>query len=98
MDAKPGEAGNAYHGLGERRRAIEFYEQALLIHQEVGARDNEAITLSRMAVVLAEEGDLIRAVELLELAVAIAELIEHPDLENHRTLLTKLREERPLEK
>ena len=38
--------GNAYLALGESRRAIEFYEQALTIYGEIGDQHGESATLT----------------------------------------------------
>ena len=79
--------GLVYDALGERRRALETYEQALPIRREVGDRAGESVTLYNMAMVQQAEGNHAEAGRLLEQVVAIDEAIEHPDLESDRAAL-----------
>jgi tetratricopeptide (TPR) repeat protein len=43
-----GNLGNAYAALGDARKAIEFYEQALAIAREIGDRRNEGAWLGNL--------------------------------------------------
>ena len=43
-----GNLGLAYHDLGEMKKAIEYYEQALKIAREIGDRRNEGNWLGNM--------------------------------------------------
>ena len=49
--------GNAYLGLGETERAIEFYEQALVIDEEIGDRRAEGHALWNIAISLNQLGE-----------------------------------------
>jgi len=60
-----------YHALGEHRRALEYYEQALTIHREVGNRVVEATTLNNIGMVYRALGDNRRALEYFEQALPI---------------------------
>ena len=55
--------GLVYDGLGERQRALEYFEQALPIPREVGDRAGEAATLNNIGPVYAGLGDRRRALE-----------------------------------
>ena len=64
--------GQAYQKLGEGRRAIVFYEQALAIAREIGDRGAESATLGNLANIHATQGDFNRAIVFYEQALAIA--------------------------
>jgi tetratricopeptide (TPR) repeat protein len=63
--------GNAYRNLGETRRAIEFYEQALVIDREIGNRLGEGADLNNLGLAYAELGEIHRAIEFHEKALVI---------------------------
>jgi len=63
--------GLVYNNLGERRRALEYYEQALPIHREVGNRAVEATTLNNIGMVYDALGECRRALEYFEQALTI---------------------------
>ncbi|HEU5378200.1 MAG TPA: tetratricopeptide repeat protein [Ktedonobacteraceae bacterium] len=60
-----------YHGIGQPKRALELYEQALPVMREVGDRAGEAATLSNLALVYHGIGQPKRALELYEQALPI---------------------------
>ncbi len=64
--------GNAYAALGEPRRAIELYEQALVILREIGDRRGEGNALGSLGLAYAALGETRRAIELYEQALVIA--------------------------
>jgi tetratricopeptide (TPR) repeat protein len=82
-----GNLGNAYAALGEARKAIEFYEQSLVIKHEIGDRRGQGNTLFNMGLALygLEEKD--RAVGLVKQALAIFDAIESPAAERVRNQL-----------
>ncbi len=55
-----------YHATGQPQRALELFEQALLLIREVGNRAGEATTLNNMAMVYDATGQPQRALELYE--------------------------------
>ena len=59
-----------YDGLGERQRALEYYQQALPILREVGDRAGEATTLNNIGAVYDGLGDRAAALELLRAGAA----------------------------
>jgi len=67
-----GNLGIAYHGLGEVRRAIEYYEQSLEIAREIGNRYADGMNLGYLGVAYSNLGETRRAIEYFEQALAIA--------------------------
>ncbi len=86
-----GNLGLAYTDLGEPRRAIEFFEQAIVIAREIGDRRNEAITSWNLGLVFVDSGELERAVELMEVRVALEREIGHADAERHAAEVDEIR-------
>jgi tetratricopeptide (TPR) repeat protein len=66
------ELGLAYYELGESRRAIEFYEQALGIYREIGDRQGEGSTLGNLGLTYVALSEQRRAIESFEQHLAIA--------------------------
>ena len=66
-----GNLGNAYSNLGETRRAIGLYGQALAIDREIGDRQGEEAHLGNLGSAYANLGETRRAIELYEQALAI---------------------------
>ena len=58
--------------MGETRRAIEFYEQTLVIVREIGDRRGEGNALGNLGNAYANLGETRRAVEFYEQRLAIA--------------------------
>ncbi len=83
--------GVAYSDLGEPRRAIELYEQRLAIAREIGDRSGEVITSWNLGLIYEAEGDLSRAVSLMDLCVEYEQDIGHPDAEKHAARVEALR-------
>lgn len=61
-----GALGNAYHSLGNFKRAIEFHRQALNIAKENGAKDLEARAHGNLGAVYNSRGDFERAMEFYQ--------------------------------
>jgi tetratricopeptide (TPR) repeat protein len=61
----------AYSNLGETRRAIELYEQDLVIVRETGDRRGEGQVLNNLGLAYADLGETRRAIELYEQHLAI---------------------------
>ncbi|MGB7378736.1 MAG: CHAT domain-containing protein [Rivularia sp. (in: cyanobacteria)] len=47
--------GRIYSDLGEKQKALQFYNQALPLYREVGHRSGEATTLNNIAVIIAQQ-------------------------------------------
>jgi len=67
-----GNLGTAYYELGETDRAIQFYEQALLIDRELDDREGEAADLGNLGVAYWSLGETDRAIQLYEQYLTIA--------------------------
>ena len=59
----------AYAHLGETRKAIEFYEQALMIAREIGDRRGEGNALGNLGIAYADLGETRKAIEFYEQAL-----------------------------
>ena len=70
-----GNLGNAWADLGEPRRAIEFYEQALVIAREIGDRRGEGAALGNLGMAWMDLGEPRRAIEFYEQRLEIARAI-----------------------
>ncbi|MGI9180958.1 MAG: tetratricopeptide repeat protein, partial [Longimicrobiaceae bacterium] len=62
-----------YDSLGQRQKALEYYEQALPIREEVGDRAGLATTLSNLGLVYNSLGQRQKALEYYEQALPIQE-------------------------
>jgi tetratricopeptide (TPR) repeat protein len=70
--------GNAYSDLGDQRKAIGYYEQALKISREIGDRPVEGIWLGNMGNAYSDLGEPRKAIEFLKKSLAIGKAIEDP--------------------
>ena len=61
-----GNLGLAYADLGEPRKAIEFYEQGLVIDREIGDRRGEGTDLGNLGIVYKNLGEPRKAIEFYE--------------------------------
>ena len=76
-----GNLGNAYADLGDAKKAIEFYEQALVIDREIGDRRGEALGSWNLGLAYEKEGDLTKAINAMQICVDFEREIGHPDAE-----------------
>jgi tetratricopeptide (TPR) repeat protein len=88
-----GEMGSDYLRLGQVEKAIEYYEQALLISQEIGDRRGEGNHLGNLGIAYADLGQVDKAIEYTERALEIFEEIKSPNAEQARAFLKELRNE-----
>jgi len=87
--------GVAYATLGESRKAIGFYEQALAIQREIGDRRGESSVLSNLGIVYKHLDEPRKAIELYGQALVIKREIgdqrgEGIDLFNSAVLLDQM--------
>ncbi|HYH84703.1 MAG TPA: hypothetical protein VEX60_04420, partial [Pyrinomonadaceae bacterium] len=75
------------------RRAIEFYEQRLVIAREIGDQRGEGKALYNTALALDKLGDRTKAIAHAEAALEILAQLESPDAERARTVLAQWRGE-----
>ena len=73
--------GNAYHSLGDYRKAIELFQQSLSIIKEIGDKDSEGKTYSNLASTYKCLGDYKEAIEFHQQSVSIAKEIGDKGLE-----------------
>jgi tetratricopeptide (TPR) repeat protein len=66
-----GNLGTAYADLGEQRRAIECYQQQLVITREINDRRGEGNALGNMGVAYKNLGEMRQAIEFYEQALVI---------------------------
>jgi len=66
----PRGAGKLHHG--EARRAIEYYEQALVIYRDFGERRGEAAVLGDLGIAYATLGDVHNAIGYFEQVLAVS--------------------------
>jgi tetratricopeptide (TPR) repeat protein len=73
--------------LGDPRKAIEYYDQALKISREIGDRRGEGNALWNMSLSLDQFGQRDRAIDCAKAALKIREEIEDPRAEKIRRKL-----------
>jgi tetratricopeptide (TPR) repeat protein len=73
-----GNMGKAYSRLGEPKKAIYYYEQALKISREIGNRFGEGTQLGNLGLVYTLLGKPKKAIVFLEKSLSIAKSIENP--------------------
>jgi len=69
--ASLGNLANGYAALGETRRAIDLYEQALVIARDLGDRRGEEVHLGNLGLCYADLGETRRAIDYHEQALVI---------------------------
>ena len=77
----------AYSHLGEQRKAIEYYEQALKIFREIGDLMGEGILLFNMSIYLNKLDQRAKAIELAKSAFEIFKQTESPLAEQMHRLI-----------
>jgi tetratricopeptide (TPR) repeat protein len=66
-----------YKNLGEVQRTIDYYEQGLVVDREIGDIQGEAIDSYNLGLLYEQQGELARAVLLIEHATAVMQQIGH---------------------
>jgi tetratricopeptide (TPR) repeat protein len=84
-----GNLGSAYSDLGEPGRAIELYNQQLVIAREIGDRRGEGNALFNTSLRLDQLGDRPHAIANAKAALKIRVEIEDPNAEKVRRKLAK---------
>ena len=69
--------GNASRNLGRSEKAIEYYEQAVVIHREVKDRAGEGRALNNLGIAYSSLGRYERAIERYEQALAISREVKN---------------------
>jgi len=86
-----GNLGLAYADLGDAKKAIEFYEQQLVIVREIGDRRGEAFGSWNLGQAYEKEGDLEKAVQYMQVCVDFEREIGHPDAEKDAAAVDEIR-------
>jgi tetratricopeptide (TPR) repeat protein len=82
-----------YDARGDYDTALKYLEQSLELRQEIGDRRGEAVTSWNIGLTYRKQGDLTKAEQYISRAVEIMEAIGHPETDNCRKTLEKLRAE-----
>ena len=82
--------GLVYNNLGQREKALAYYQQALLITEEVGDRAGERNTRYNRAHIYRTQGRLDEAVTQLRRVVELDRMVRHPNLESDLALLAQV--------
>jgi tetratricopeptide (TPR) repeat protein len=80
-----------YDAQGDYGTALKRLEQSLVILREIGDRRGEAVTNWNIGRAYEKQGDLAKAEQYISRAVQLAEEIGHPDLEEWRGGLERVR-------
>ena len=70
-----GNIGNAYRNLGQVEKALEYYEQALVISREIYDMRNEGVWIENLGIAYSDLGQVEKALEYYEQALMIAKEI-----------------------
>jgi tetratricopeptide (TPR) repeat protein len=70
--------GTTYANVGETRRAIDLFEQRLVIAREIGDRRGEGSVLANLGVVCANLGETPRAIAFYQQGLATGQAISDP--------------------
>jgi tetratricopeptide (TPR) repeat protein len=81
MEANLGNLGLAYAALGDARKIIEYYEEALKIAREIGDRYGEANNCLNLGLEYEKAGDIERAVDLKQAWIKFERDLGHPEAE-----------------
>ena len=73
-----GNLGIAYKDQGEAHRAVDYYEQALVIAGELGDQEGLARQAGILGLVLETQGTLARAASLMQVLVDYEQAVGHP--------------------
>jgi len=87
----PATLGITYHILGKVDKAIEHYIQSLAIQQEIGDQREERTISWYLGLIYEEQGNLLRAVELVQVCVDYERAIGHPEVEKHAARVEEIR-------
>ncbi len=78
--------------MGNLQQAIASYEQQLFIAREIGDREEEAIASWNLGLTYEQQGDLTRAVALMQLLVDFEREVGHANAEKDAEELEKVRQ------
>jgi tetratricopeptide (TPR) repeat protein len=67
--------GTAYRNLRQYQRAIDFHQQSLAIHQNIGDRQSEAISLNNLGLAYQDLGQHQKAIDLFQQSLTIKKQI-----------------------
>ena len=79
--------GPVCENLGQLDKALEYYQRALPVREELGDRHEESVTRYNIAIVYWARGHLAEAAAELRRVVELDRLVSHPDLESDMAVL-----------
>ena len=82
--------GGIYDVLGDKHKALDYFEQTADLLHQVGDRWTESLPRYNIARVHEDLGNLAAAEEQLQIAIAIGEALNHPYLEQYRIELARI--------
>lgn len=72
--------GGIYDNSGEQKKALDYYQQALLLSRAVGDRSGEATVLSNIGILLFAKQEYTPASQYISQSIELSESISHQDL------------------
>ena len=86
-----GNLGSADSTLSEPHRAIDCYEQELVIAREIGDRQGESITSWNLGDEYVKQGELEKAITLMQFCVDYERELGHTDAEKDAARVEEIR-------
>ncbi|NWJ98565.1 MAG: tetratricopeptide repeat protein, partial [Chloroflexi bacterium] len=83
--------GAVYSAIGEKVKALEFYEMALPLRRAVGDRGGEATTLNNMGILLWQMGQQQEGMAMVEQALALWIAVRSPNAEIAKETLSQMK-------
>ena len=83
--------GGVYDAIGEKVKALQFFEMALPLYRAVGDRGGEAYTLHNMGLLLWEMGQQQEGMAMLEQAIALFIAVRSPNAEIGKGYLSQMK-------
>ena len=83
--------GLVYDAIGEKVKALQFYEMALPLFRAVGDRGGEASTLNNMGILLWQMGQRQEGMAMVEQAIVLFTAVRSPNAEVVKGYLSQMK-------